>query len=112
MAIDLREEYDKIFRYCYIRVRDRHTAEDLTQETFLRYLERPHYHSGKKRSGCFTRSHATSASMNTADAALRISPRIFLRVQILRRAFWRASPFNKLSQNCPMRTESCCSCGM
>ncbi|HBB19278.1 MAG TPA: RNA polymerase subunit sigma-24 [Ruminococcus sp.] len=48
MAIDLREEYDKIFRYCYIRVRDRHTAEDLTQETFLRYLERPHYHSGTK----------------------------------------------------------------
>ncbi|MBQ8961265.1 MAG: RNA polymerase sigma factor [Ruminococcus sp.] len=48
MAIDLREEYDKIFRYCCIRVHDRHTAEDLTQETFLRYLERPQYHTGNK----------------------------------------------------------------
>ena len=48
MAIDLREEYDKIFRYCCIRVHDRHTAEDLTQETFLRYLERPQYHTVNK----------------------------------------------------------------
>lgn len=36
----MEEQYDKIYRYCYFRLRDRQTAEDITQETFLRYLER------------------------------------------------------------------------
>ena len=35
---DLEEQYDKIYRYCYYRVKDAHLAEDLTQETFLRCL--------------------------------------------------------------------------
>ena len=34
------EQYDKIYRYCYFRVRDAVRAEDLTQETFLRYFAR------------------------------------------------------------------------
>ncbi len=45
MALDINEQYDKIYRYCYLRVSNRETAEDLTQETFLRYLEHPQYHS-------------------------------------------------------------------
>ncbi|MDE6775719.1 MAG: RNA polymerase sigma factor [Ruminococcus sp.] len=45
MSLDLNEQYSKIYRYCYIRVNNRDTAEDLTQETFLRYLEHPKYHS-------------------------------------------------------------------
>lgn len=45
MAFDIDEQYDKIYRYCYLRVRHRETAEDITQETFLRYLERPQYHN-------------------------------------------------------------------
>lgn len=36
--IDFGEQYDKIYRYCYFKVRHRETAEDLTQETFLRFL--------------------------------------------------------------------------
>ncbi len=36
--MDLEEQYDRIYRYLYFRVQDRHTAEDLTQETFLRFL--------------------------------------------------------------------------
>lgn len=36
---DMEEQYDKIYRYCYFRLRDRQTAEDVTQGTFLRYLE-------------------------------------------------------------------------
>ncbi len=44
MSADLKEQYDKIYRYCYIRVQCRETAEDITQETFLRYLENPQYH--------------------------------------------------------------------
>ena len=37
MAIDIEEQYDKIYRYCYYRLRDRERAEDVTQETFLRW---------------------------------------------------------------------------
>lgn len=44
MALDINEHYDKIYRYCYLRVKNRETAEDLTQETFLRYIEHPQYH--------------------------------------------------------------------
>ena len=40
MSIDIEEQYDKIYRYCYFRLRSRQTAEDITQETFLRYLEK------------------------------------------------------------------------
>lgn len=38
MAIDIEEQYDKIYRYCYHRLRDRQRAEDVTQETFLRWF--------------------------------------------------------------------------
>lgn len=36
----LEEQYDKIYKYCYFHVHSRTLAEDLTQETFLRYLGR------------------------------------------------------------------------
>ncbi len=48
MSLDIDEQYDKIYRYCYLRVHNRETAEDITQETFLRYLEHPQYHSIEK----------------------------------------------------------------
>lgn len=35
--IDLEEQYDKIYRYCYFRLHNREAAEDITQETFLRF---------------------------------------------------------------------------
>lgn len=38
--MDLDEQYDKIYRYCYFKLGHRETAEDVTQETFLRF-----YHS-------------------------------------------------------------------
>lgn len=38
MAIDIEDQYDKIYRYCYYRLRDRERAEDVTQETFLRWF--------------------------------------------------------------------------
>lgn len=37
--MDLEEQYDKIYRYCYFRLHSRELAEDVTQETFLRYFE-------------------------------------------------------------------------
>lgn len=43
---DLEEQYDKIYRYCYFKVHRREVAEDITQETFLRFYERfGHYGS-------------------------------------------------------------------
>lgn len=38
--IDVEKQYDRIYRYCYFKLHNRETAEDVTQETFLRYFER------------------------------------------------------------------------
>jgi len=38
--MDLEEQYEKIYRYCYFKVQGRETAEDITQETFLKFYER------------------------------------------------------------------------
>lgn len=35
--MDLEEQYDKIYRYCYFKLYDRQLAQDMTQETFLRF---------------------------------------------------------------------------
>lgn len=43
MSMDLEEQYDKIYRYCYFKVNQREIAEDITQETFLRFLESSDY---------------------------------------------------------------------
>ncbi len=36
--VDLEEQYDRIYRYLYFHLHDRHVAEDMTQEAFLRFL--------------------------------------------------------------------------
>lgn len=38
--MDLEEQYDKIFRYCYFKIYDKQSAQDITQETFLRFYSR------------------------------------------------------------------------
>lgn len=46
--MDLEEQYDKVYRYCYFKIRNREIAEDITQETFLRFLESTSYqHTGQ-----------------------------------------------------------------
>ena len=39
MRMNIEEQYDKIFRYCYFKVYDKQLAEDITQETFYRFLK-------------------------------------------------------------------------
>lgn len=39
MSIDIEEQYDRVYRYCYYRLRHTQLAEDITQEAFLRYFE-------------------------------------------------------------------------
>jgi len=36
---ELEEIYDKIYRYCFYKVRNSEIAEDITQETFLKFFE-------------------------------------------------------------------------
>lgn len=43
MSLELEEQYDKIYKYCYFKVNNKHVAEDLTQETFLSYFSQNSY---------------------------------------------------------------------
>lgn len=43
MSINISEQYDKIYRYIYFRLKNQYLAEDLTQETFLRFFESNSY---------------------------------------------------------------------
>lgn len=45
---EIEEQYDKIYRYCFFKLQKREIAEDITQETFLRFLESPGYHNEGK----------------------------------------------------------------
>lgn len=49
MSLELKEQYEKIYTFCYFKVKNREVAEDITQETFLKYLEATQYYEkGKK----------------------------------------------------------------
>lgn len=43
MSIDIDEQYSKIYKYCYFKLGNASLAEDLTQETFLRYFSQSTY---------------------------------------------------------------------
>ncbi|MBR6484687.1 MAG: RNA polymerase sigma factor [Clostridiales bacterium] len=36
--MDIEETYDKIYRYVYFKLKNQSVAEDITQETFLKYI--------------------------------------------------------------------------
>lgn len=38
--MNIEEYYDKIYRYCFYKLQDKCLAEDVTQETFLRFLKK------------------------------------------------------------------------
>ena len=39
MSVNIEEQYDKIYRYCYFKMYDDQIAQDITQETFLRFCK-------------------------------------------------------------------------
>ncbi len=43
MAVNIEEYYDKIYKYCYIKVNNREIAEDMTQQAFMKYLSQCDY---------------------------------------------------------------------
>ncbi len=49
MSLKLEEQYEKIYTFCYFKVYNREIAEDITQDTFLRYFDGAQYlEKGKK----------------------------------------------------------------
>jgi len=55
VSLSISEQYEKIYRYCYFKVHNCCLAEDLTQETFLRYFAQNSYiHRGKQLAYLYT----------------------------------------------------------
>lgn len=55
MSLELEDQYEKIYRYCYYKVYHPQLAEDLTQETFLKYFAQTTYiHRGKQLAYLYT----------------------------------------------------------
>lgn len=53
--MDIAEQYDKIYRYCYFKLRDVQLAQDITQETFLRFYGRDlSLDNGRERAYLYT----------------------------------------------------------
>ena len=47
--MDIEEQYDKIYRYCYFKLYDTQLAQDITQEAFLRfYRQRLSFDHGRE----------------------------------------------------------------
>ena len=68
--MDLSEQYDKIYRYCYFKVHHCQTAEDITQETFLRYFSKNlSLDSSKELPYLYTIARNLCCLLYTSDAA-------------------------------------------
>ena len=53
--MDLKVQYDRLLRYCYMKTKDRFTAEDIVQETFLRFwLNHSYEDTGKEMAYLYT----------------------------------------------------------
>lgn len=53
--MDLKEQYDKLLRYCYIKTKDRYIAEDIVQDTFLKFWQNHTYKdTGKEMAYIYT----------------------------------------------------------
>lgn len=53
-SMDIEEQYDKIFRFCYYRVHNTDIAQDLTQETFLRFMNSDYKERGEQMRYLYT----------------------------------------------------------
>lgn len=53
--MDLKEQYEKLLRYCYMKTQNRFLAEDIVQDTFLRFWESHSYKdTGKEMAYLYT----------------------------------------------------------
>lgn len=71
--MDIEELYNKIYRYCYYRLHNRELAEDITQETFLRWFASDTYRDRNQ-----TLQYLYTIARNLCiDEARRIKPEPF-----------------------------------
>lgn len=99
-------QYDKIYRYCYYKVRDKHTAEDITQEVFLRFLDSGYREQGKMLQYLYTiarhlcidyyRGKDTVARMSADDLSEMAGDSEFENTVAIRADIWRV--MNTLSE--------------
>lgn len=55
MSLELDDQYEKIYTFCYFKVHNQEVAEDITQETFLKYFSTNDYlEKGKKLAFLYT----------------------------------------------------------
>lgn len=52
--MNIEEIYDKIYRFCFYKVRNQQTAEDITQEVFLRFLRSKYKDDGREINYLYT----------------------------------------------------------
>lgn len=52
--MDIEQQYDKVYRYCYFKVQDKFLAEDITQEAFLRFFNSDYKVRGKELAYLYT----------------------------------------------------------
>ena len=53
--MDLKEQYEKLLRYCYMKTNDRFLAEDIVQETYLKFWQSHQYEdTGKELAYLYT----------------------------------------------------------
>ena len=105
MALDIEEQYDRIYRYCFFRLRDRHRAEDVTQETFLRWFASETY----RDTGQTLQYLYTVARNLCADEGRRQSAELLPEDLPGSRATRRCpSPCGASWTGCPRRTGSWC----
>lgn len=53
--MDLKEQYEKLLRYCYMKTNDRILAEDIVQEAYLRFWQSHQYKdTGKEMAYLYT----------------------------------------------------------
>lgn len=55
MSLELEDQYEKIYKYCFFKLKNKDIAEDLTQETFLKYYSQTSYiNRGKQLAYLYT----------------------------------------------------------
>ena len=108
--MDLEAQYDKLYRYCYFQCKDVQAAEDVVQETFLRWLE--HYPGQKEREAIPTlytiaRNLCVDLARQRTHLPLRESDR---QTRTPPGTGRRNGTWNGSWPGCPRRTRPSCCC--
>lgn len=102
--MDYEAQYDKIYRYCYYKINNEALAEDITQETFLRFLENSTYkENGKElnylytiaRNLCIDEYRKRVTEELPEDMALESTEETIVEGMDMRRALLKLTPMER-----------------